>query len=409
MPIWELFSVFGITITGQLAWPVISLMLICSFTDRYKELFRVDRTRVAISLLIFTVIFTSFLRNGIGFNNLDYKSFIMYCLMYLIWFCILNMFWRDHGVKLGTNLIGSIIGIFLLINSILSIGSYVGFPPVLWICDNMYSSFNVIDGVIQSSTMGDGTTLRRTTGMFSSSTQLGSFGILALLILFGFKEKVVMSYHVLFSLAIVVSSESRTALGVFFVVLLYIYFNRSPMHLIVLIVLLMVLIACRDIILSDRVLDAMNSVENFSKTGEKQRLFYWLLFFDRVAHDPYILVYGLDEISTSVPNRRNFFENEYFNMVSRGGLLALVAFLSIYPLHLVKRSTLNVTRIGYLRIYMFTIIVLGMVQGLFFSPRFILINAIVFSFLAANHPDNELRDNSNHSITHEPGPGQVCL
>lgn len=326
-----------------------------------------------------------------------------------MWFCILRMFWRDHGLRIGSNLIVSIFGIFLFSNAFLSVGSFVGFPPVLWICDNVYSTYNVIDGVLQTSTLGDGTTLRRTIGMFSSSTQLGSFGTLALLILCGFKEKAVMTLYVLLSFAIVVSSESRTALGVFFLVVFYIYAKKSPRQLIILFILALLMIAFRNQILSDRVLDSIDSVENFSKTGEKQRVFYWLLFFQRVANDPFILLYGLDEIATSIPSKRNFFENEYFNMVSRGGLFGLVAFLSIYPLKLVKRSALNVLRIGYLRIYMFTIIVLGMVQGLFFSPRFILINAIVFSFIAANHQNNELRDNSDNSVTHEPGPGQVCL
>lgn len=341
--------------------------------------FEFSRFSSAVWLLIFSVILASFSRNGIGVFNIEYLSFIQYCVLYLLWMHILKQSSKGFTQAQLKKILYRLLLTFVVLNALLSLGSYLRLDGTLFIADNFYNAQTHIDGVLQNATLGDGKTARRIIGMFSSSTQLGAFGALSVLLLNALSDRSRDYIHFVLGSIVVISSESRTALLIL-ALLLVIYLRKKGVLFYVLALLAgVVFYQYMDLFLGERVLDSLTSFDSFRTTGDKQRVYYWLLFFKRLADDPFILVYGLREISTSISSKRNFFESEYLNLISRAGIVGLGFYLM-----LLRELLRKVNRIGdgrtkfFMSFYVKLFLLLGVTQGMFFSPRFIVLNAIVF-------------------------------
>jgi hypothetical protein len=378
-PVWVVFNLGGLSFTFSLIFPLIIAILLVLLNSQLG--FSLSRITISMFLMILSVIVASVLRYGLLEMRIDYKSFIQYCFLYILWMFILRQIFKDYRPSRVKNTVYWTLLIFLVFNGILSVGSYLELHEILFIVDNLYSAETIIDGVMQSATLGDGTSARRTIGMFSSSTQLGAFGALGILMLNGLDDGSRNYVHIFLGTLVVISSESRTAL----VILILVAFislrkNGAAAYVFILPIFGLTLYLFKDLLLSERVLNSLNSVESFKNTGEKQRLFYWLLFLKRVTDDPLILAYGLEEIASNIVSKKNFFESEYFNLVARAGILGLSIYIGLL-LDLFKKVNriFNERFRYYFKYYVLFFIILGVTQGMFFSPRFILLNAIVYT------------------------------
>lgn len=186
---------------------------------------------------------------------------------------------------------------------------------------------------------------------------------------------------ILANILILLSSESRTALVFYIIIVLHLVLISKVKGLRIFAILLPLVILVYLItysLLPTRVLEIYDK-NSFIDVFMAQRGNFWLNFIS--------LLPGLDEafffgmVREHTQNIELFFESGYINILAEGGIFILLLYIVmiLYPIKYVS-DKYNIDKTLYLNIYLYSIFISEIIQGSFMSFRYESLNAILISY-----------------------------
>ncbi len=329
--------------------------------------------------LIFSLIFCSLLRHIV--NNQEqifsYPDFINSIIIFVVMILLSNKFFVNFSVKECYTKCSDVLFFAICFNVILATFSYLHIEPIRSIHNLFYNfsytedgvTYNLLEQQALSSHFGVFAT-------FSAQNQFGAFSYLMLIIFSFFREKHIITSSkflltAIFLLLIAIASESRTTLMFFTLVSIFLIFRFYKVGAIFVAPFLVAAFILIMPYLGERVSFLFGgSSDDFVELTEKQRLFFWLSFFERIQEEKLFIVLGLNSSREGI----EFFESGYLNMIVRGGVLsAILYFLTIYKG--LKSSQ------GLIKHYFFIFLILEVIQGTFISFRMNILNGFLVGFV----------------------------
>jgi hypothetical protein len=358
-----------------------------------NPVFKIYKLVVFIISLIIISSLTNLIFSGFGKWD-DHRDFFLMILTFLFLFVLVTYYSNQFSKDDFYFFISKLIIFFVVFSSFLAICTYLnlfgfrGFHYAYYNFSFVDESFNI------NKLLSDDDSKSSVFSTFSSQNQFGSFGSLCLLIstfLFknGFYTKLNYSFITICLIIIVFTSESRTALITFLLILFLIKFISSRI-IFVFIIPLLIIIGTQFIdFLPERVLMLFSNDADVSSLAYNQRFYFWEIFVDFIKSNPYSLFVGIPKSDNFV----SFFESGFLNMISRGGIIGLYFYMILmsFPLKYLKHDKNTI----YLKIFFYLIFFLEISQGVWLSFRMNFFFAIVFSLILFNQSSSKLLNSVN--------------
>jgi hypothetical protein len=368
---------------------IITYIFLFIFSRKFQE-FHIRKPLSSIFKYVIAIILITIfcsLSNSLIFDTGTWYSHREFILQISIFFCFLALiYYYSFDLEKGFLLksISKIFYFFILFTSSLALFSYIDILGVRDFHFNYYN-FTIADPFFDYLLLSRDIDIKRSVfSTFSNQTQFGSFGSLGFLVCTYFYKNRYYNknqYFLLFLLflTIVITSESRTALIVFFITSLLVFYDKFGLKTLLFMPIVVLFWFFVFPFLSERTLLLFSSDQEVLELGYSQRGLFWDLFIDKIKESYYILLIGLPKSN----GYTQFFESGYLNMINRGGIFGLFFYflLLLKPIKYIKYKQNH-----YLKFFIFLLLFLEISQGVWLSFRMNFISAIAFLIIFLEHP-----------------------